>query len=56
MANQITNPYIDAIKTIDMAMIAIERTINHLKYKTCKECGANLDHGEKCDCKRATYA
>lgn len=21
-----------------------------MKYKTCDKCGANLDHGEKCDC------
>ena len=21
------------------------------KYTTCNDCGANLDHGESCDCK-----
>ena len=21
-----------------------------MKYWTCPKCGANLDHGEKCDC------
>ncbi len=21
------------------------------KYETCDDCGANLDHGESCDCK-----
>ena len=21
------------------------------KYTTCGDCGANLDHGESCDCK-----
>ena len=23
---------------------------HHKDYKTCNSCGANLDHGEKCDC------
>ena len=23
-------------------------------YWTCPDCGANLDHGEKCDCKNET--
>lgn len=22
-----------------------------MKYETCPYCGANLDHGEKCDCR-----
>lgn len=28
-----------------------EERVNGL-YWTCPECGANLDHGEKCDCQR----
>ena len=24
-------------------------------YKKCHICGANLDHGEKCDCQKYTY-
>lgn len=26
-------------------------TRKHKYYWTCPACGANLDHGEKCDCK-----
>lgn len=25
-----------------------------MKYKTCPMCGANLDHGERCDCNKKT--
>ena len=24
------------------------------KFRTCEKCGASLDHGEVCDCKRGT--
>lgn len=37
-------------------LIAIERGKDRMSsnrgYKVCEECGANLDPGEKCDCKR----
>ena len=26
------------------------------KYNTCPICGANLDHGEKCDCEKEKAA
>lgn len=29
---------------------------HHRNYKTCTDCGANLDPGEACDCKRKTYS
>ena len=25
------------------------------QYKTCPDCGAHLDHGEKCDCGKTEY-
>ena len=30
---------------------------SHRDYKTCNNCGANLDHNERCDCqdKPSTY-
>lgn len=27
-----------------------EKTMRNRDHWTCKHCGANLDHGEKCDC------
>ena len=26
--------------------------MRHRKYDICRECGATLDYGEKCDCKK----
>lgn len=26
------------------------------KYRTCPNCGCNLDHGERCDCENRTPA
>jgi hypothetical protein len=26
--------------------------MRHTYYRTCPECGANLDPGEKCDCQK----
>lgn len=28
----------------------------HKHYKTCLDCGSNLDHGETCDCQHQSFA
>lgn len=40
----------ESVRGVWMRIIEVSFRRSDMKYWTCPKCGANLDHGEKCDC------